>query len=45
MQITQEVREYAKSLDVSTNQALRQGLQEKAEEFKAKGSEIYLEAE
>ncbi len=41
MKITQEVRDYAarQGLDVST--ALRQGMEEKAEEFVDRGMEIY----
>jgi phosphomethylpyrimidine synthase len=36
MKITQEVRDYAEKQDIE------KGMQEKAEEFKEKGSEIYL---
>lgn len=44
MKITQEVRDYAeqKGLDDMAT-ALQQGLEEKAKEFKAQGSELYLE--
>ncbi|RDV16986.1 phosphomethylpyrimidine synthase ThiC [Pontibacter diazotrophicus] len=41
MKITQEVREYAKKKGASEEEALQQGMQEQAEVFKAKGSEIY----
>ncbi|HKQ68374.1 MAG TPA: phosphomethylpyrimidine synthase ThiC [Polyangiaceae bacterium] len=41
MKITQDVREYAESLGVSGEDGLRKGLQEKAEEFREKGAEIY----
>ncbi|GAB3537455.1 phosphomethylpyrimidine synthase ThiC [Pontibacter brevis] len=41
MKITQEVREYAKTKGASEEEALQQGMQEQAEVFKAKGSEIY----
>ncbi|MEW8505836.1 MAG: phosphomethylpyrimidine synthase ThiC [Candidatus Thiodiazotropha sp.] len=43
MKITQDVREYARNQGVSEDQALRQGLQEKAVEFKHQGGEIYKE--
>ena len=42
MKITQDVRDYAEKKGVEAEQALEQGLKEKAEEFKNKGSEIYL---
>ena len=41
MKITQDVREYAEKVGVDEQQALERGLQEKAEEFKEKGAEIY----
>ncbi|MBL4673451.1 MAG: phosphomethylpyrimidine synthase ThiC [Arenicella sp.] len=41
MKITQEVREYAAKKNLETQQALTQGMAEKAAEFRAKGSEIY----
>lgn len=41
MKITQEVREYARNKGASEEEALQQGMQEQAETFKAKGSEIY----
>ncbi len=43
MKITQDVREYAANLGVKAEQALDQGMKEKAEEFKAQGAEIYKE--
>lgn len=43
MKITQEVREYAKSHGLSDMDAIQRGLEEKAEEFKEKGTEIYGE--
>ena len=43
MKITQEVRDYAKQLGVKPEQALEQGLQEKAQAFKQQGSELYVE--
>jgi phosphomethylpyrimidine synthase len=43
MKITQDVREYARAQGVGEDQALQQGLQDKAVEFKQQGSEIYKE--
>ena len=42
MQITQEVREYAKSHGLSDQAAVESGLDSKAEEFKQLGGEIYV---
>ncbi|MDF7815667.1 phosphomethylpyrimidine synthase ThiC [Hymenobacter sp. YC55] len=42
MKITQEVRDYAAQQEVAADEALTRGLAEKAQEFVAKGSEIYL---
>ncbi|MCX7276560.1 MAG: phosphomethylpyrimidine synthase ThiC [Burkholderiales bacterium] len=42
MKITQEVREYAKNLGVSEEEAALQGMQDKSEEFKSGGGEIYV---
>ena len=44
MKITQDVREYAATLGVSEAEALEKGMQEKSEEFKDKGAEIYHRA-
>ncbi len=41
MKITQDVREYAATVGVSEAEALEKGMQEKSEEFKDKGAEIY----
>ncbi|HEY7128077.1 MAG TPA: phosphomethylpyrimidine synthase ThiC, partial [Nitrospira sp.] len=41
MKITQDVREYAASKQVSEQQAIQIGMKEKADEFKRTGSEIY----
>ncbi|NYT57926.1 phosphomethylpyrimidine synthase ThiC [Alcaligenaceae bacterium] len=41
MKITQDVREYAKQKGLQENEALHQGLQEKAIEFVKKGAQIY----
>ncbi|CAM2067368.1 phosphomethylpyrimidine synthase ThiC [Sulfidibacter corallicola] len=42
MKITQDVRDFAKSREVDVDHALEQGMQEKADEFRAKGSEVYV---
>ncbi len=42
MKITQDVREYAAQKKVEEDQAIQVGLQEKSEEFRKAGSEIYL---
>ncbi len=42
MKITQEVRDYAASQEMTAAQVLTEGLREKSREFVAKGSEIYL---
>ncbi len=42
MKISQEVRDYAAKKEINDQKALEAGMQEKAEEFKEKGSEVYL---
>jgi phosphomethylpyrimidine synthase len=42
MKITQDVREYAVQKQVEAQQAIQIGMQEKSEEFKKAGAEIYL---
>jgi phosphomethylpyrimidine synthase len=42
MKITQEIRHFAGQKGLTEDQALEAGMQEKAEEFKHLGSEIYL---
>lgn len=42
MKISQEVRDYAAKKEVDDQTALEKGMQEKAQEFKDKGSEVYL---
>lgn len=42
MKITQEIRQFAGEKGVTEEQALEAGMQEKSEEFKQAGSEIYL---
>ncbi|MEO0795885.1 MAG: phosphomethylpyrimidine synthase ThiC [Verrucomicrobiota bacterium] len=41
MKITQDVREYAEKKGITDEQALEEGMQEKAKEFADSGSEIY----
>lgn len=42
MKITQDVRQYAQEKGMPETEALEKGMEEKAKEFTAKGSEIYL---
>ncbi len=42
MKISQEVRDYAAKKEIDDQKALEKGMQEKAKEFKEKGSEVYL---
>ena len=44
MKITQEVREYASTLGVSENEAVKKGMELKAKEFVKQGAEIYKKA-
>ncbi len=41
MKITQDVRDYAEKTGLNAEQALEKGMQEKAKEFKEKGSQVY----
>ena len=41
MKITQDVRDYAAAQGVAEQEALQKGMQDKAEEFKQQGAEIY----
>ncbi len=41
MKITQDVRDYAAQIGVSETEALERGMQEKAEEFRQAGAEVY----
>lgn len=43
MQISQEVRDYAKKKGLDSQQAIEKGLEEKSEEFKQSGGEVYRE--
>jgi len=45
MKITQDVRDYAEQLGTDESTALEAGMAEKAAEFRARGAEVYLEAE
>ena len=45
MKITQDVRDYAAGKGIAAEQALAKGMEEKAEEFKKSGSEIYQAVE
>jgi phosphomethylpyrimidine synthase len=42
MKITQDVRDFADSLNLGEGEALKKGMADKSEEFKEAGSEIYL---
>lgn len=42
MKITQDVRNYAKENGLDSEEAIKKGMEEKSEEFKKKGSEVYL---
>ena len=42
MKITQDVRNFAKENGMDTQEAIEEGMKKKSEEFKAKGSEVYL---
>ena len=44
MKISQDVREYARTHGMSEEEALKAGLEEKAQEFEATGAEVYREA-
>jgi len=41
MKITQDVRDYAAAQELSEEEALKKGLEQKVQEFKDKGSQIY----
>ncbi|MFY8133697.1 MAG: phosphomethylpyrimidine synthase ThiC, partial [Aquimonas sp.] len=44
MKITQDVRDFAAAQGISEQEALAQGMQQKAEEFRAQGAEVYRKA-
>jgi phosphomethylpyrimidine synthase len=41
MKITQDVRDYAKTIGLDPEQAVQRGLEEKSREFRELGGEIY----
>lgn len=45
MKISQDVRDYAAAQGMSEDEAVQQGMQAKSEEFKAQGSEVYVNVE
>jgi phosphomethylpyrimidine synthase len=45
MKITQEVQEYARRRGIPLEEALQEGMKEKAEEFRRAGSRLYVESE
>ncbi len=44
MKITEDVRKYAAELQISEEEALKKGMEEKSKEFAEKGNEIYAKA-
>ena len=44
MKITQDVRDYAQKIGVSSEEALAKGMEDKSREFKEKGAQIYHRA-
>ncbi len=44
MKITQDVRDYAAQVGLSAEEALKRGMEEKAEEFVKRGGEVYTKA-
>jgi phosphomethylpyrimidine synthase len=42
MKITQDVRDFAASLGLDETEALEKGMEQKSEEFKEAGREIYI---
>jgi phosphomethylpyrimidine synthase len=44
MKITEDVRKYAVELQISEEEALKKGMEEKSKEFAEKGNEIYAKA-
>lgn len=45
MKITQDVRDYAKSLGVSEEEAVQKGMEEMSQQFVDKGADVYVEPE
>jgi phosphomethylpyrimidine synthase len=44
MKITEDVRKFAAEQNLSGEQALQAGMEQKAQEFVKKGSEVYVKA-
>jgi phosphomethylpyrimidine synthase len=44
MKITQDIRDYAAEQGLETAEALAAGMEEKAQEFREQGAEIYVAA-
>ena len=44
MKITEDVRKYAAELQISEEEALKKGMEEKSREFVEKGAEVYAQA-
>jgi phosphomethylpyrimidine synthase len=44
MEITQQIRDYAKEKGIGEAAAVERGMEEKSEEFREKGSKIYVES-
>jgi phosphomethylpyrimidine synthase len=44
MKITEDVRKFAAEQEISEEQAIQVGLEQKAKEFVKKGSEVYAKA-
>ncbi len=45
MKISEEIRQYAQKEGVEADEAVEQGMQQKADEFREKGGELYVEAD
>jgi phosphomethylpyrimidine synthase len=44
VKITEDVRKYAAELQMSEEEALKKGMEEKSKEFAEKGNELYAKA-
>ena len=44
MEITQQIRDYAKEQGIDSEAALEQGMRDKSDEFREKGSELYVKS-
>jgi phosphomethylpyrimidine synthase len=45
MEITREIREYAAKKGITADNALKEGMDEKSDEFLEKGAEVYVKAD